>query len=413
MRITVFRRGFYITTAAWAAISFASDVPLDHPSGAGGDVEGVRYGPEIPIETATTEKPAEVKTETKRPYPSRGVYLSYYTVGNQEKLDYILGQFDGSPINTLVIDLKEIPGIIAWPTENPVARETGAASELIPDLKALTGALHNRGYYLIARFVVFPDDELAGYAGGTYTVKDAYEGGGWEDKRGFRWVSMWAPFVWDYNLDLAEEAVAAGFDEVQFDYIRFPSDEGADAAAIPFWPAGAPKEEAITGFARTAAERLLPLGTRVGADVFGFSCLYEKRNPEGQDVDDMAPYVDIFYPMAYPSHYGPVFYGKLPLRQRPYAIVYKTVKVGRNRVEPAGALVEPFVQGFGAGAVYYDATYIFDQMVAAEDAGAVGWIIWNADNVYTITFEALKLYEEYRYEKPWRQRPFNMLGEVD
>jgi hypothetical protein len=413
LRNITFRWGFSVSAATWAAFGFASDIPLDHPSGVGGDVEGVRYGPEIIIETTTAEAPFLPETERKRPYPSRGIYLSYYTVANREKLEYILGSLDGSPINTLVIDLKEIPGIIAWPTEHPIARETGAASKLIPDLEALTDELHGRGYYLIARFVVFPDDELAGYAGGTYAVKDAYKGGGWKDKRGFRWVSMWHPTVWDYNLDLAEEAVTGGFDEVQFDYVRFPTDEGADAAAIPFWPAGTPKEEAITGFVRTAAERLRPLGAQVGVDAFGFSCLYEKRNPEGQDVDDMAPYVDVFHPMAYPSHYGPVFYGKLPLRRRPYAIVYNTVKVGRKRVEPAGALVQPFIQGFSAGSAYYDAAYIFDQMVAAEDAGAVGWIIWNADNIYTMTYEALKLYGEYRYENPWRQRPFSRLRGAD
>jgi hypothetical protein len=406
---TTDRWGFFVAAVVWTAAGFASDVPLDHPAGTGDDVEGVRYGPEITIDTAVVEELTEVETRTKRPHPSRGIYLSYYTVANREKLEYILGRLDGSPINTLVIDLKEIPGTVAWPTENLIAREVGAASGLIPDLGALTEELHDRGYYLIARFVVFPDDELAGYAGGTYAVKDAYEGGHWQDKRGFRWVSMWHSTVWDYNVDLAEEAVGAGFDEVQFDYIRFPTDEGSEAAAVPFWPAGTPKEEAVTGFVRTAAERLRPLGAPVGADVFGFSALYEKRNPEGQDVDEMAPYVDVFYPMAYPSHYGPVFYAKLPFRRRPYAIVYKTVAVGRNRVEPAGAFVQPFIQGFGAGAAYYDASYVFDQMVAAEDAGAAGWVVWNADNVYTMTYEALRLYEEYIYENPWRGRPANRL----
>jgi hypothetical protein len=409
LRSFVVRWGFFVAAVVWTAAGIASDVPLDHPAGTGDGLEGIRYGPEMSVETPPVEEPAGIETEAKRPYPSRGIYLSYYTVANREKLEYILGRLDGSPINTLVIDLKEIPGTIAWPTENPIAREIGATSELIPDLETLTEVLHGRGYYLIARFVVFPDDELAGYAGGTYAVKDAYEGGHWQDERGFRWVSMWHSTVWDYNLDLVEEAVVAGFDEVQFDYVRFPTDEGSEAAAVPFWPSGTPKEEAITGFVRTAAERLRPLGAPVGADVFGFSALYEKRNPEGQDVDEMAPYVDVFYPMAYPSHYGWTFYAGLGLRRRPYAIVYKTVAVGRNRVEPAGALVQPFIQGFGAGATYYDASYVFDQMVAAEDAGAVGWVIWNADNVYTMTYEALGFYEEYRYENPWRGRPVNRL----
>ena len=287
---------------------------------------------------------------------------------------------------------------------NASLRKGDSVEELTDDRAA---ELHARGYYLVARFVVFPDDELAGYAGGTYALKDAYEGGHWQDERGFRWVSLWHPFVWDYNLDLAEEAVGAGFDEVQFDYIRFPSEEGAEAAVVPFWPAGTAKEEAITGFVRAAAERLRPLGAPVGADVFGFSCLYEKRNPEGQDVDAMAPYVDVFYPMAYPSHDGRAFYAGLGLRRRPYAIVFKTVTVARNRVELSGASVQPFIQGFGAGAAYYDATYIFDQMLAAEDAGAVGWVVWNADNVYTVTYEALELYDDYRYGRPWHPRPMN------
>lgn len=392
-----------------AAGCYATDIPLDHPYGAGGVIEGVVFGPKLAVEITDIGIPAETGVGLKRPYPSRGIYLSYYTVANRKKLDSILGHIEGSAINTLVIDLKEIPGIIPWPTENPVARKADAVRPLIPDLRSLTDELHGRGYYLIARFVVFPDDELAGFAGGTYALKDAFKGGHWRDRRGFRWVSMWHPFVREYNLDLAEEAVAAGFDEVQFDYARFPTDEGAEAVVVPYWPAKTPKEKAITDFFRAASECLRPLDVPVAADVFGFSCLYEKRNPEGQDVDDIAPFVDIIHPMAYPSHYGSAFYSKLPLKRRPYAIVYNTVKVGRRRVEPAGAAVQPFIQGFGAGAAYYDAPYIFEQMLAAEEAGAVGWLIWNADNVYTMTYAALKLYEKYRYEKPWRQRPMRRM----
>jgi hypothetical protein len=185
--------------------------------------------------------------------------------------------------------------------------------------------------------------------------------------------------VWDYNVDIAEVAARSGFDEIMFDYVRFPSDGDVDAAAYSN-RAGLRKNDVAPAFVRYAARRLEPLGIRVSAAVFGLSAMRDMGI--GQIPRRMAPYLHAVYAMTYPSLFGPGELGLVDPSASPGATVARALKRFRRAIRGTDALLLPWVQDFSFSTPY-GVDEVRAQIYSARLAGAKGYLIWNASGVYT------------------------------
>lgn len=330
-------------------------------------------------DVATGEAAAKIALT---PLTVKALYLSFYGIGSAALRNGALQLVDDKLVNALVIDVKGDRGLIAFRSAVPLATEAGAQKIItIPDLPALLATLHQRNIYAIARIVVFKDDPLAA-ARPDLAVKKA-DGDDFRDREGLRWVDPSNPAVWDYDIAIAVEAAKAGFDEIQFDYMRFP-----DSREIRFSSPSteASRTRAIAGFIDAARERLRPYNVYLAVDVFGYTCWNLDDTGIGQRIEEILPRVDYLSPMLYPSGFQ---YG-IPGYTDPLAHVYEIVRHSLDRAwertHVSRRRLRPWLQAFKDYAFdrrAFDATEIGAQIQAAEDFGANGWMLWNPRNVYS------------------------------
>ena len=245
-------------------------------------------------------------------------------------------------MNALVIDVKGDRGFIPFKVDIPLAEETGAQKTILfKDMKAVVASLKEQGLYLIARIVVFKDDPLAA-ARPQWAVKS--KGGGvFRDRERMRWIDPFYQEAWDYNIAIAKAAAEVGFDEVQFDYVRFPDNRKVGFAK----PANQDsRTEAISGFLKAAHQALAPSNVMVAADIFGYVMWNLDDTGIGQTVASALDSVDVVCPMLYPSGYqfGIPKY-KNPV-QNPYEIVYFSLKRAQERTGANPLRFRPWIQAF-------------------------------------------------------------------
>ncbi len=320
----------------------------------------------------------EVRLPPLRP---KALYLSSYGVGNRALRQAALDLIDRTQINALVLDVKGDRGFISYPSAVPLAAQVGALHiTTVPDIRALLAQLKARRVYLIARIVVFKDQPLAN-ARPDLTVKTA-AGAVWRDREGLAWTDPFRREVWDYNLAIAEEAAQLGFDEIQFDYLRFPDAPGLVYAE----PNNEPNRvAAITGFAAAARRRLAPYNVFLAVDVFGYVCWNLDDTHIGQRLGDLASQVDYLSPMLYPSG----FQFGIPGYPNPVTHVQQIVglslaRAARRTGLPA-ARFRPWLQAFKDYAFdrrAFTGAEIRAQIDAAEHFGSAGWMLWNPRNQY-------------------------------
>ncbi len=312
----------------------------------------------------------------------KALYLTVYGIGAPFLRDPALEVIEKSGLNALVIDLKGDRGLIPYPSKLPLAAKIGAQKlRTIPDLKELATSLKAKGIYLIARIVVFKDDLLATAHPelGIRTVG----GGLWKDREGLAWLDPSRKEAWEFSLSVAEEAAAAGFDEIQFDYIRFP-----DTGGLAF--ANARDENtrvaAITGFLLEARNRLTPYNVFTAMDSFGYICWNQNDTGIGQRVEDLATAVDIISPMLYPSGFQFGIPGYRNPIEHPYEIVNLSLEECNRRTANTAVRFRPWLQAFtdyAFGGKVFGADEIAKQVKASRDAGTDGWMLWNPRNVYS------------------------------
>lgn len=321
------------------------------------------------------------------PFRPRAVYLSAYGITNAKLRNAALALTSSTAINALVIDMKSDRGMTPY---RSAAREAiGAAEQLgnhgpaVAGFQAIVDDLHRRRIYLIARIVVFKDDPLA-RAHPQWAVL-GNDGLPWADREGLRWVDPFSSDVWRHNIDLAEEAARAGFDEIQFDYVRFP-----DASGVRFAQPNtqANRTAAIVGFLHAARERLAPYNVFVAADIFGYVCWNLDDTAIGQQIETLGAPLDYISPMLYPSG----FTWGLPGCTKPVAdpgqIVQRSLAEAKRRTGLPGVRFRPWLQAFRDYAFdrrEFDADEIGAQVSAAEAAGTDGWMLWNPRNHYEAT----------------------------
>jgi hypothetical protein len=320
------------------------------------------------------------------PHAVRAAYLTYYGVGDRGIRGRVLDLVERTEINAVVIDVKGDRGLIPYRTEVRAALEAGAQGPvIIKDFDALLAALRARGIYTIARVVAFKDHVLAHHRP-DLAVIDARTGRPWLDNERLAWVDPFREEVWDYVIAVAREAAAKGFDEIQFDYVRFPTDGRLSAARYSRPNSAATRLPAITGFLARARRELGPTGVFLAADLFGYTAFNANDTDIGQRIEDLAEHVDYLCPMVYPSGYHLGIPGYRNPVAHPYEIVRESVRLVRQRSQHATAQVRPWLQDFRDYAFdrrLFAAREVRAQIRGAAEAGAVGWMLWNPRNDYT------------------------------
>jgi hypothetical protein len=321
----------------------------------------------------------------------KGLYLSYHGVGDRTIRGRVFELLDRTELNAVVIDVKGDEGYVPYDSQVPLAREAGATGRVrVRDFDEIIDRLKAKGIYLIARIVVFKDNVLARHRP-AWAITDTGTGALWTDAERLAWLDPFEEAAWPYAIAIAGEAARKGFDEVQLDYLRFPTEGHLAAARYERASTPASRAQAVTAFLERARAALQPTGTLLAVDVFGYTAFNLDDTGIGQRLETLAPLVDVLCPMAYPSSYHLGIPGYRNPVTHPYEIVFETVRRARERTAGTPVQVRPWIQNFRDYAFDrrpFEATEVQAQMRAALDAGATGWMLWNPQNRYTV--EALE-----------------------
>lgn len=337
------------------------------------------YGRSEQVIIPLGSKPQEVKLI---PLTPKALYLSFYGIGDRGIRESAIKLIQETELNALVIDVKGDRGMIPYKSSIPLASEVGAQRIItVREMSDLMRTLKGKGIYTIARIVVFKDNLLA-LARPDWAVK-TQSGEIWRDRENLAWVDPFNMEGWDYNINIAIEAAQYGFDEIQFDYVRFP-----DASAPRFSMPNTEEKrvKAISGFLMEARRRLIPYNVFLSADIFGYVCWNLNDTNIGQRLEDLAPHVDYICPMLYPSgfQYGIPGY-RIPVANS-YEIVYLSLKRAQERTGLPSQRFRPWLQAFRDYAFdrrYFKDKEITDELKAAVGFGSHGWMLWNPRNNYT------------------------------
>ena len=332
-----------------------------------------------------------------QPMEVRAMYMTYFAIGGAEYRQDMYRMLDTTEVNAVVIDVKGDYGLLSYRSDVPLARAIGADSEpTIADPDQLLRTLHEHGAYVIARIVVFKDTMLARNgprAGVDVGVKDRRTGDLWSDLEDQVWVDPFQPAAWDYNTALAREAIAHGFDEVQFDYIRFPTDPSTNSSIGDVVYSQPMTEEArvaaLKSFLGQAHRAVNEAGGYLGMDTFGYTTWWDDDGGIGQDLEILADDIDYYCPMVYPSTFSAGLPGAIPypdVVSRPYDVVFESLRHVQQKLEGKRVVVRPWLQYFDdypwATKFRYDAPQIEAQKKAVVDSRSFGWMLWNAGSLF-------------------------------
>ncbi|HEU4411005.1 MAG TPA: putative glycoside hydrolase [Polyangiaceae bacterium] len=329
----------------------------------------------------------------------RAIYVTASTAGTGRVFDLVRA-LKPLGLNTVVVDVKDSDGVVAYETDVALARATGADRDgLIRDLPKLMQRLRAEDVRVVARVAVFKDRWLARHAR-RLALKQA-NGDPYTEDGGLTWLDPSSEEVQNYAIELAREAVRRGFDEVQFDYVRFPVIGRVNHLRYEGRSRGLAKHEIITDFVAKAARAVHDAGRLVSIDVFGTVVWGEEAdvNRTGQRIADLAPHVDVLCPMVYPSHFHPGFHGHRYPAWEPYYFVHEGLKKmaeqAAEKAPPRRPALRPWLQAFPYKALsHFNGQYIVDQLRGARDAGGFGFQLWDAKNDYGVGARGLALWRE-------------------
>lgn len=321
-------------------------------------------------------------TLTLHKFESRGLYLSAWGIGSSKLRGDALALMAQTDLNTLVIDVKGDAGIVPYRSE--VWEALGYPKQTVVtvhDMPALIKELHDKGIYLIARVVTFKDDKMAN-AKPQWAIKTS-SGAIWKDREGLSWLDPSIPATWEPAVAMAEEAAKLGFDEIQFDYVRFPDTPGLQFSQPNTWEV---RPFMISAFLDKARQRLAKYNVYMSADIFGYVCWNLNDTLIGQQLEMLADRLDYLSPMLYPSGFTWGIPGHVMAVGSPYEIVHHSLQAAIERSGMSGVRFRPWLQSFKDYAFdhrVFGEKEIRAQIQAAEDVHAQGWLLWNAGNHYS------------------------------
>ena len=341
--------------------------------------------PIVPI--VEIPKPQIVVIHLATPAQVKGIYMSQCVVGTPSFRERLVKLIDTTELNSVIIDIRDYTGKISFTTDNPILKDMVSDACGASDMKNFISELHDKNIYVIGRITVFQNPYYTKAHPEQAVQKKG--GGVWKDNKGLSFVDVGAKPYWDTVVELSKVSYEQGFDEINYDYVRFPSD-GPMSQVVYSWGKGLTKADALKEFFQYLHDKLEPTGAILSVDLFGMTTSnYDDLNI-GQVLENAAPYFDFVSPMVYPSHYPPTWSGFKNPAANPYEVVKIAMQKGVERLKAMGEnplKLRPWLQDFDLGATY-DKEKILAQIKATYDVGLNSWMLWDPKNLYTI--EALK-----------------------
>lgn len=328
----------------------------------------------------------------KIPVKVKGIYLTGWSAGNSN-FHKLLSLVNRTELNAMVIDMKEDEGRVTYRSGLPLVKEVKSdGTTFIRDVDQMIQTLDDNHVYTIARIVCFKDPNLAGKK--LDWAMHRKNGSIWSDNKGVVWIDPYRKEVWDYNIALAKEAAMKGFNEIQFDYVRFPDNGKRVDQEVAFYQQnGKEKQQVIAEFLAYAKKELAPYNVYISADIFGLVPSVSDDMGIGQKWELVSPNVDYISPMMYPSHYANGTYGLAVPDAKPYETISNGLKdaqkkdsVLRNNKQ-ATAIIRPWYQDFTAkwikGNIPYGPLEVLAQIHAGNELGVDQYLMWDAGNTYS------------------------------
>lgn len=309
---------------------------------------------------------------------AKGVYLTAYSANSPKMVRHIIDLINRTELNAVVVDIKDYSGKVLYDSQVPLVNELGLEDPRIEDVSAMIDQFHEHDIYVIARQTVFQDPALAAKKS-AWAIKSK-NGGLWRDHKGLTWVDPTREEVWAYNMEIAKEASRLGFDEINLDYVRFPSD--GNMRLVVYTNGERERHEVMRDFYQYASDALSNEPSWISLDLFGFVMERHDGLSIGQRLEDAVHVVDYISPMMYPSHYPSGHLGLENPAAHPGTVINMGMKRGSPYFEGTRAEVRPWLQAFHMGASY-NAAEIRAQIDMVERYPNAGWLLWNAANRYS------------------------------
>lgn len=316
----------------------------------------------------------------------RGLYANRSLLAEPGGLEELIDIANTTEINAIVIDIKQ--DSIYYDSNVPFFEDAGSIAPIY-DIQEVLAKLEENDIYAIARLVVF-QDPLVAEARPDLAVLDETTGGLWRNDLGVAWVNAFHEELWDANIALALEALEYGFDEIQYDYVRFPSDGDLSTADFGREYTAEAREAAITSFMKRSYEAIHAVNGKLAADLFGFVTLVDDEQYIGQRFSALEPYLDYVCMMIYPSHFEEGNIASAPGHPNdyPYETILESLERAEALVPGSSAKFRPWLQDFSYGGMRdYTVEDVRAQIDAAEDFGTNGWMLWG--DPFNVTVEAL------------------------
>ncbi len=378
------------TPIARARISAGNVTAVTDAKG-GFTLKGVAQNPALRVvapgfKTVTVRAGARRQlTVTLDPFTPKGLYIPFAAVSARDVRQSFLRNVERLALNTAVLDITSDRGSVYAGVETGIDRKMDAVVDSGDDLATVLKDLRARNLYVVARMPVF-QAAAAAQAHPEWAVRVAANGAPYTDCQGQRWLDPFREEGWDYRLEQAEKAADLGFNEIQFEYARFPSDCVPGPLAYSQPVSDDAKRTAINGFMKRAMERLRPKGVAIAVSVFGMVATDDDMGV-GQRLEDLAQYADYICPVVHPSTWADGAFNVDYPPANPYAVVRGSVASAVKRLADSNAVVRPWLQAFDdyqRQRLPYRNQQIADQIRGAEEAGASGWMLWDPFGRYLL-----------------------------
>jgi len=345
------------------------------------DIKPIDEGiaPELPLSTSSAPV-----THISTPSSVKAVYVSSWTAGSQKYRDPIIKMIDDTELNAIVIDVKDSTGRIGFAVSDPELQKMGTTENRIPNVRALTNLLHEKNIYIIGRVSVFQDPVLTKLKP-DWAVTKKSDDTVWKDKKGLSFLDPANKEVWKYVVRIANDAYAQGFDEINFDYIRYPSDGNLQDINYRLKEGETRSDNIEKFFIYLASEMKKDQNIPISADVFGLTTEVNNDMGIGQVWEKALPHFDFLSPMIYPSHYPSGHNGFKNPAEHPYDVINSALVSAVNRTKAQNqpiSKIRPWLQDFDLGATYTK-ELVQAQMKASYNNGIDSWMLWDPRNKYT------------------------------
>jgi hypothetical protein len=360
--------------SSFTETTYSIDSLPDRPSAVG-------QVPEVP--------PALLVSHLSTPEPLKALYMTSCVAGTPSWRTSLKALIERTELNAVVIDIKDYTGRVSFPNDFPKSSTQRGCT--VSDLQAFIAELHQENIYVIGRISVFQDlsysnlfPELA--------VKSLSTGGVWQDHKGISFIDVGATPYWDYIIEISKKAYELGFDELNYDYVRYPSDGVMKDASYTWTQASSTRAQTLQSFFSYLHDNLKDIGVKTSVDLFGMTTTIFNDMGIGQVLELALPYFDYVSPMVYPSHYPSNWNGFANPAEYPYDVIKFAMSAGvareqaldiaRGIATSTPSKLRPWLQDFNLGATY-GPDKVRAQIQATYDSGLTSWMLWSAANKYT------------------------------